>query len=86
MFEDANQFILNFGTLAKVQTGNKDIAHRMRNKDYACKQFGNTQLATRDRKFVVSDAQQQEVLEWYHKMLHHPGSQRMYNTIGKYFM
>ena len=34
---------------------------------------------------VVPDAQQQAVLEWYHDMLQHPGSQRMYNTIRQYF-
>ena len=34
---------------------------------------------------MVPDAQQRAVLEWYHDMLQHLGTQRMYNTIRQHF-
>ena len=85
MFKDQDPFVLDFGSLATAQANNDEISKRVRVGKYKRRCFGDERLATKDGKIVVLDAQQQAVLEWYHNMLQHPGSQQMYNTTRQYF-
>jgi hypothetical protein len=66
-------------------------AMRMRPDSYRTTTLGNTEVikyrAKNDKpwKIVVPDSMISEVLEYFHRLLVHPGISRMYNTISQHF-
>ena len=81
---------LRFRTLSKAQREDPALLKKAETKDnYSMKSFrgGNKSydLITRDGKIVVPLPLQQQITQWYHLTLCHPGETRTLQTIAQHF-
>ena len=87
------EFPLSYKRLAREQAQDNILQGRLRNpkeKDhYKTKKFTHSDysydLVTRDGKIVIPKSMEQEVTEWYHEHLLHPGEKRLELTLRQHF-
>ena len=86
-------FPLSYKRLAAEQANDEKLQARIRNPKeqhlYSSKDFRfsdkSYNLITRDNKIVVPQSMEQEVTEWYHENLLHPGEKRLELTLRQHF-
>ena len=86
-------FPLSYKRLAAEQANDEKLQARIRNPKeqhlYSTKNFRfsdkSYDLITRDNKIVVPQSMEQEVTEWYHENLLHPGEKRLELTLRQHF-
>ena len=78
VFEDNTLFPMNLTTIHQHQekaTGEKF------SEEFKQEKHGALQLWTKDGRIVIPKTLKEDVMQWYHETLQHPGQQRMYNTL-----
>jgi hypothetical protein len=86
-------FPLSYARLAREQARDQKLQSRLVNErekeHYVSKTFRHSDqsydLITRDDKIVIPSGMTQEVTEWYHENLLHPGEKRLELTLRQHF-
>ena len=87
---NVHQFPAQFHLVQQSQQANQHVIDLVNEEGYEYRTFGGQNLVCRqgqhgEWKIVLPGAMVNDVMEWYHTLLSHPGITRMEQTIGKLF-
>lgn len=84
-----NQFPAELNTIRQQQQDDMDIVGLLDTDNYTYQTFGGVDLICRgigeEWKIVLTQELRDDIIEWYHTVLNHPGINRMEQTINKIF-
>jgi hypothetical protein len=86
---DVDKFPVNFADIATAQATNPDCQNWQALPSFAPQDFHSTQLLSRQAanqwKIVIPEALANDTITWYHHIMGHAGSSRLYDTLRTIF-
>ena len=86
--DELNDFPLNFTTIAKHQSNDKQLQKNLHNNPslYEIKFVNGTKLIFHKNKVFLPASLLQPIVTWYHEILNHPDILRTLNRINMHFL
>ena len=89
VFEDQTPCPISYNNIKMAQQADKKIKELLQKEEFSLKDYGDFKLVVRHQndkiRIVIPQVLQQDLMDWFHECLSHPGQRRMYNTMALYY-